>query len=223
MERTAIAIDGPAGAGKSTVARLLASRLGFLYLDTGAMYRAAGLKALRLGIRPGDAEAVPSMIASTDITIEFRNGSQHVLLDGEDVTGCIRTPEVSVAASDISAIPAVRLRMVELQRSIAADHDVVMDGRDIGTYVLPDARCKIYLSASIEERTNRRLLEMIARGNPAPDPEAVRRDIEYRDYNDSHRSLAPLAKADDAIEIDTTGLGIEQVIEAVLVRLAAST
>ena len=216
--RTAIAIDGPAGAGKSTVAKLVARRLGYLYLDTGAMYRAAGLKALRLGVSPKDGDRVTSMIGHTDIAITFVDGAQHVLLDGEDVTALIRTPEASVAASDISAIPAVRLRLVDLQRRIAAEHDVVMDGRDIGTFVLPHANCKIYLSATIEERTRRRCRELEERGEVCVDLDSVRRDIEYRDYNDSHRSLAPLAKAEDAYELDTTGLSVERVVDRILKR-----
>jgi len=215
----AIAIDGPAGAGKSTVAKLVAKRLGFLYLDTGAMYRAAGLKALRLGVPPGDVARVPDLIATTDVAIAFVDGAQHVLLDGEDVTALVRTPAVSVAASDISAIPAVRLRMVDLQRKIAGAHDVVMDGRDIGTYVLPDASCKIFLSATIEERTRRRCRELEERGTAVVDADAVRRDIEYRDHNDSHRALAPLAKAEDATLVDTTGLSVEQVVETILRRV----
>ncbi len=217
----AVAIDGPAGAGKSTVAKLVARRLGWLYLDTGAMYRAAGLKALRLGIAPGDRERIPAMIADTDVEIRFADGAQRVLLDGEDVTGLIRTPDVSVAASDVSAVPAVRLRMVELQRRIAAVHDVVMDGRDIGTYVLPDASCKVFLSASLEERTRRRVLDLEERGAVDVDPDAVRRDIEYRDYNDAHRALAPLAQAEDAFLVDTTGMTVDQVVEAVLRRAGA--
>jgi len=217
--RTAIAIDGPAGAGKSTVAKLVARRLGYLYLDTGAMYRAAGLKALRLGVPPGDASRVTGLIASTDVSIAFVDGTQHVLLDGEDVTALIRTPPVSVAASDISAIPAVRLRMVELQRKISSERDVVMDGRDIGTFVLPDASCKIYLSATIEERTRRRCRELEERGAEVVDADAVRRDIEYRDHNDSHRALAPLAKAADATLVDTTGLSVEDVVETILRRV----
>lgn len=216
--RTAVAIDGPAGAGKSTVAKQVARRLGYLYLDTGAMYRAAGLKAHRLGIPPKDGDRVAPMIEDTDIAITFIEGAQHVLLDGEDVTTLIRTPEASVAASDISAIPAVRLRLVELQRRIAAEHDVVMDGRDIGTFVLPHARCKIYLSATLEERARRRCRELEERGTACVDLESVRRDIEYRDYNDSHRSLAPLAKAEDACEIDTTGLSVDQVVDLILER-----
>jgi cytidylate kinase len=216
--RTAIAIDGPAGAGKSTVAKKVARILGYIYIDTGAMYRAAGLKALRLGISPKDGIRIPEMIESTGIAISFVEGAQHVLLDGEDVTDLIRTPEASVAASDISAIPAVRLRLVELQRRIAAENDVVMDGRDIGTFVLPHANCKIYLSATIEERTRRRCLELEARGTAPVDMESVRRDIEYRDYNDSHRALAPLAKAEDAFELDTTGLSVDEVVERIMKR-----
>lgn len=213
----AIAIDGPAGAGKSTIARTIAAEKNILYLDTGAMYRALALKAIRLGISCKDAESVRTMLEDTDVEVAFdRDGVQQIFLDRENVSGWIRTPEISTGASDISAIPAVRLKMVGLQRKIAQNSDVIMDGRDIGTYVLPDAAVKIFLTASVEERAKRRLLEFRQKGNQSVTFEAVKKEIESRDYNDSHRELAPLKKAEDAIEIDTTSKSISEVIGEIL-------
>jgi len=205
-----IAIDGPAGAGKSTIAKLLAKNLNMVYLDTGAMYRACGLKSIRLGIALSEVDKIENMLTNTEINIKYEGGSQKVILDGEDVSGLIRTPEISKAASDISAIPAVRYAMVELQRRFAAKNPTILDGRDIGTFVLPNADVKIYLTASVEERALRRYKEQIAKGIEC-EFEAVKQDIISRDYNDSHRALAPLKKADDAIEVDTTGLSIDEV------------
>lgn len=210
-----IAIDGPAGAGKSTVAKYVSQKLGMTYLDTGAMYRAIGLKALRNGISCDQTENISKLLQNTHLQFENIDGVQHLFLDGEDVTTAIRQPEISQMASDISAVPEVRYALVELQRKLAKEHDTVLDGRDIGTYVLPDADVKIYLTASIEERAQRRYKEMIAKGLDV-NYDTVRADIEKRDYNDSHRALAPLKKAEDAIEVDTTGLSVLEVSEKIL-------
>lgn len=207
-----IAIDGPAGAGKSTIAKILAARLGILYLDTGAMYRAIGYKAIKSGVSVTDLESVEKMLKETDVDVKIEDGVQHVYVDGEDVSGVIRTPEVSKAASDISALPPVRHAMVALQRIIAAKQDTVLDGRDIGTFVLPKAEYKFFLTASAEERAKRRYKELVARGEKC-DLDKIRTDIETRDYNDSHRALAPLKKADDAVEVDTTFMTIEEVAD----------
>lgn len=209
-----IAIDGPAGAGKSTIAKLLAAKLGILYLDTGAMYRAVGLKALNTDVDISDAAAVEKMLANTEIDVRQENGVQHVYLDGKDVSTDIRENKVSKAASDISAVPCVRYKMVELQREIASKCDTVLDGRDIGTYVLPNAEHKIFLTASAEERAKRRYAELKAKGSDLS-LEQIRDDIVKRDYNDSHRALAPLKKADDATEIDTTSMTIDEVVEKI--------
>lgn len=205
-----IAIDGPAGAGKSTIAKLIAKRFGIVYIDTGAMYRAIGLKAHRSGIRCTDEEKIAVMLKTTDIKMRNDNGEQRVFLDGEDVSAAIRRPEISKMASDISAVPQVRYAMVDMQRKLASDCDTVLDGRDIGTFVLPEAECKIFLTASADERASRRYKELVARGEKTT-LEEVKEDILRRDYNDSHRALAPLRKADDAVEVDTTGMSIEQV------------
>lgn len=207
-----IAIDGPAGAGKSTIAKILAARLGILYLDTGAMYRAVGYKAIKSGVSVSDLAAVENMLKNTTVDVKVEDGVQHVYLDGEDVSGVIRTPEVSRAASDISALPPVRHAMVDLQRIIAAKQDTVLDGRDVGTFVLPNADHKFFLTASVEERAKRRYKELVGRGENC-DFEKIRKDIETRDYNDSHRALAPLKKADDAVEVDTTFMTIEEVAD----------
>ena len=209
-----IAIDGPAGAGKSTIAKLLAKKLGILYLDTGAMYRAVGLKAIENGVDVTDETAVKKMLDSTTVDVKSEEGVQHVYLDGKDVTGKIREHRVSKAASDISAVPCVRYKMVDLQREIAARCDTVLDGRDIGTFVLPNAEYKIFLTASVAERARRRYEELKAKGEECT-LESVASDIEKRDYNDSHRALAPLHKADDAVEIDTTDLSIEEVADKI--------
>jgi CMP/dCMP kinase len=214
-----IALDGPAGAGKSTIARLLAKRLGILYLDTGAMYRAVGLKALRLGLSTRSAPAIAAMLDRTVLEILFQNQEQQVWLDGEDVTQAIRTPEVSLAASDVSALPAVRLKLVELQREIAARQSLVLDGRDIGTFVLPEARWKFFLTADPAERARRRLIDLQARGDRTTSLEQVRQDMDYRDQQDSRRSLAPLRQAEDAILVDTTRLTIAEVVARVMREL----
>lgn len=215
-----IAIDGPAGAGKSTIAKLLAAKLGILYLDTGAMYRAVGLKALNTGVDIADAAAVEKMLVDTKIDVKQEGGVQHVYLDGKDVSVDIRENRVSKAASDISAVPCVRYKMVELQREIAAKCDTVLDGRDIGTFVLPNAEHKIFLTASAEERAIRRFAELKAKGSDLTF-EQIKDDILKRDYNDSHRALAPLKKADDATEVDTTSMTIEEVTEKLCAIIGA--
>ena len=215
-----IAIDGPAGAGKSTIAKLLAAKLGILYLDTGAMYRAVGLKALNIGVDISDAAAVEKMLADTKIDVTQENGVQHVYLDGNDVSSAIRENAVSKAASDISAVPCVRYKMVELQREIASRCDTVLDGRDIGTFVLPNAEYKIFLTASAEERAKRRYAELKAKGSTLT-LEQIKDDIVKRDYNDSHRTLAPLKKADDATEVDTTAMSIDDVVGRIYAIIGA--
>lgn len=211
-----IALDGPAGAGKSTIARILARRLGILYLDTGAMYRAVGLKALRGGISVRDEAAIAAMLPDTRLEVIFEDSNQRILLDGEDVSQAIRTPEASIAASDVSALPAVRLALVKLQREIAARQPLILDGRDIGTFVLPDAPFKFFLTADPAERARRRLLDLQARGDSTSTFDQVLADIEYRDRQDSGRSLAPLSQAHDAVAVDTTHLTIEQVVETIM-------
>ena len=210
-----IAIDGPAGAGKSTIAKLIAKTLGLVYIDTGAMYRAVGLKAKRSGITCSEVDKIDEMLKNTVVELKNDNGNTVVYLDGEDVSSEIRTPEISRMASDISAVPVVRYALVEMQRAMAKKIDAILDGRDIGTFVLPDADVKIFLTASVEERAQRRYKELIGRGETV-NYEDVRSDIEQRDYNDSHRSLAPLKKADDVIEVDTTGMTIDEVCEKII-------
>lgn len=200
-----IAIDGPAGAGKSSVARAVADLLGFLYVDTGALYRAAALYAIRKGANPGDAEQVLPLLTEMKPELCYRNGEQCVLLDGEDVSSLIRTEEVSAGASAISAIPKVREFLFHLQRDIAEKNDVVMDGRDIGTVVLPDAEIKIFLTAEPEIRAKRRMLQLAEKGVYS-EYEDVLADIRRRDWNDSHRAAAPLQIADGAVLLDSSFL-----------------
>jgi len=211
-----IAIDGPAGAGKSTVAKAVSKELGIIYLDTGAMYRTVALKAIMTGVDTKDEAGLTGLVRDIDIRIEYERNEQRIYLDGKDVTENIRTAEVSIGASNVAVIPAVRVKMVELQREIAARNDVVMDGRDIGTYVLPDARYKFFLTASLEERAKRRYYEMIEKGMSNVTLDDVQKDIAYRDKNDSTRAFAPLSKAQDAIEIDTTHLNPAEVIDVIL-------
>lgn len=216
MSKLNIAIDGPAGAGKSTIAKIISKKLGIIYLDTGAMYRAVALKAINEGINTHDAVALEKLAQNIDISIVYKDSVQLVLLDGNDVSGQIRTPEVSKGASDVSAVPAVRLKMVELQRNIAKNADVIMDGRDIGTFVLPDASLKIFLTASIDERAKRRYEEQLSKGMTGITLDEVKKDIEYRDKNDSERAFAPLYKAADAIEVDTTNSTIDEVVSIII-------
>lgn len=212
-----IAIDGPAGAGKSTVAKSIAGKLGIVYVDTGAMYRAIGLKTLRLGIPSDEAEAVKPILDTTDVTIKFEDGVQHVYLDGEDVSGLIRTQDVSNAASKVSAIPEVRYKMVELQKKLAENTSLTMDGRDIGTHVLPGAKYKFFVTASPEARTSRRYKELLEKGrlNGMTFNELLL-EMHERDKRDSGRECMPLKKAPDAILIDTTYLDIEGSVAACL-------
>lgn len=215
-----IAIDGPAGAGKSTVARAVAKKLGILYLDTGAMYRAMALKTMREGIDPNDKEQVLPLLECTEIYAKNIGGTQHTYLDGEDVSGLIRTPEISRGASDISAIPDVRIKLAQIQRNIAHTSDVVMDGREIGSYVIPECENKFYVTASVDERARRRLLELKEKGRDnGMTVEDMAKDIAERDYNDSHRAFAPLLRLPEAILIDTTDLTIDEAVNAVLKNL----
>ncbi len=210
-----IAIDGPAGAGKSTIAKAVARDLGYIYVDTGAMYRAMALHFLRQGISAEDAEGIAAACEDADVTITYADGEQQVLLNGENVNGMIRTEEVGNMASASSVNLRVREKMTELQRQLAAKEDVVMDGRDIGTNVLPGADVKIYLTASVEERAKRRVREYEGKGIPV-DFEQVARDIAERDYRDMNREHAPLKQAEDAYYLDSTEMTVEEVKEAIL-------
>lgn len=205
----AVAIDGPSGAGKSTLARAAAERLGILYVDTGAIYRTIGLYVQRRGIDPKDTAAVLAALPDIRIGMDHdADGMQRMLLNGEDVTADIRLPEISMYASAISAIQGVRDFLMEMQRSLARERSVIMDGRDIGTVVLPDADVKIFLYADVEVRARRRELELRQRGTPKP-YEEVLREMEERDYNDTHRAAAPLRAADDAIMVDTSSMDFD--------------
>ncbi len=215
MSTFKVAIDGPAGAGKSTIAKAASKAMKFVYIDTGAMFRGVGLAALRAGIDPNDAEKVNRMLPSVNIDISHSEEGQQVFLNGENVSKEIRMPEVSVAASDISKIPAVRSKLLELQRSIAEKTDVIMDGRDIGTVVLPDAQLKIFLTASVEERATRRYKELMEKGVEC-DFDEVKRDMEYRDKNDSEREIAPLKPAEDSVIVDTTGKSLPESVDMIL-------
>ncbi|MBR6922101.1 MAG: (d)CMP kinase [Clostridia bacterium] len=204
-----IAIDGPSGAGKSTVAKALAKRLGFVQVDTGAMYRSVGLYIYRKGIQPDDADAVIPQLENINIDLGFSEEGQRIYLNGEDVSEKIRQNEISAYASKVSAIPAVRVFLLEMQRKLAREHSVVMDGRDIGTVVLPDAELKIFQTASVKERAKRRYLELTEKGQIV-DLETIKKEIEERDYNDSHRAAAPCVPADDAVIIDNSNITIEE-------------
>jgi cytidylate kinase len=210
-----IAIDGPSGAGKSTAARLLAKRLGYLYIDTGAMYRAIGWKAKQEGIDTADERKLADLCARSTVTIKKDNNDPRFYVDGMDVTGEIRTPEMGMIASAVSKSPAVRARLLTLQRELGRDGGVVMDGRDIGTVVFPDAEAKFFLEASAEERGKRRYLELKAKGMDVDCPQ-VTKEIQDRDCQDSGREIAPLKKADDALLIDSTTLSIDATIEKML-------
>lgn len=210
-----IAIDGPAGAGKSTIARLAAKRLGFVYVDTGAMYRAIALYFLRKGIRPEDVQTIASLVQGAEITIRYVDGTQQVILNGEDVSGQIRTEEVGNMASATSAIPAVRAHLLELQRNLAASANVIMDGRDIGTCILPDADVKIFLTASTSVRAMRRYRELQEKGMMC-NLEEIEQDIIERDARDMNRETAPLKQAEDAMLLDSSDMTLEQVVQAIL-------
>ena len=213
-KKFAVALDGPSGAGKSSLAKAAAERFGFLYVDTGAIYRTVGLAAKRRGIGSKDREGVIAMLPSLHIDLTHgEDGLQHMFLDGEDVSGEIRLPEISLYASDVSAIPEVRAYLMETQRSLAREHDVIMDGRDIGTVVLPDAPLKVFLTASPEARAERRYKELLGKGQKVSF-EDVLRDMRIRDENDSSRSAAPLKAAEDAVLLDTTALGFAESCDA---------
>lgn len=210
-----IAIDGPAGAGKSTIAKAVAARKNYIYVDTGAMYRAMALFILRKGIDPDDAEGISDTCGDADISIEYRDGAQVVLLGGENVNDKIRTPKVSDMASRTSVNGDVRRKLVELQQKLAREQNVVMDGRDIGTVVLPDARVKIYLTASVDVRADRRYKELIEKGEEA-DLDEIRDQIRERDERDMNRDISPLRQADDAVLVDTSDLTIDEVADKIL-------
>ncbi len=209
-----IAIDGPAGAGKSTIAKELAKELSFLYVDTGAMYRAIAYDILARGIAPEDADAVAGACPDIHVSLAYEDGAQRVYVNGTDISEEIRREEVGNAASVVSAYPAVREALFSLQRSIAAEHDVVMDGRDIGTCILPNAQLKIFLTASVQTRARRRCLELTGRGE-TPDPEQIERDLLERDERDTQRAAAPLRAAEDAVTVDSSDLTIEQVVDVI--------
>ena len=212
----AIALDGPAGAGKSSIAKRAAKALDYIYVDTGALYRTIGLAASRRGVEPVDSPEVDEMLGQISVDLTFNEqGEQVVLLDGEDVSGLIRTPEASMMASKISAIPNVRAYLLDLQRNMAKTHNVIMDGRDIGTVVLPDAQVKIFLTASPEARAQRRYKELVEKGMDVSYDDILQ-DVITRDYNDSHRAAAPLKPAEGCVMVDTTELDFEQSVNKII-------
>ncbi|WP_283675333.1 (d)CMP kinase [Butyricicoccus sp. Marseille-Q5471] len=215
MNYISVAIDGPSGAGKSTVARAAAMKLCYVYVDTGAMYRAIGLAVCRKGVSGEDAAGIAAALDGIEITLRYENGTQHVLLCGEDVSDAIRTPEIAYYASKVSAVPEVRQFLLDLQRNMAQKGNILMDGRDIGTVILPDAQVKIFLTASAKCRAERRYRELIAKGQDVT-LERVLSDIESRDEQDRTRAIAPLRQAEDAVLLDTGNLTLEESIEAVL-------
>ena len=210
-----IALDGPSGSGKSTVAKALSSKLNILYLDTGAMYRACAVKSISLGIDCLDEKGVKTFIDDINLEIKYINGTQHTFLDGEDVSEKIREPHVSMAASNISSLKCVRLKMVDMQRKTAENMSCVLDGRDIGSFVLPNAKYKFYITASVEVRANRRYKELVAKGHNV-DLVELTKEIKQRDYNDKNRDFAPLTQAEDAVFVDTSNMGIEEVCQLIL-------
>lgn len=215
-----IAIDGPAGAGKSTIAKLVAKKTNSIYVDTGAMYRAMALYFLKNGMDPEDKEAIVASLDGVNISIRYISGEQHVFLNGEDVTAYLREEEVGNMASGTSVIPEVRKKLVALQKKMAEENDVVMDGRDIGTVVLPNAELKIYLTASAHTRAERRYKELLEKGDPeakeAGALERIEKDIEERDHRDMTREESPLQKADDAVLVDSSDLTIDQVVDRIM-------
>ena len=215
MGYISVAIDGPSGAGKSTVARAAAARLGYVYVDTGAMYRAIGLAVCRRGISGEDADGIAAVLPEIDIRLAYQDGAQHVLLNGEDVSDAIRTPEIAYYASKVSAVPAVRQFLLEAQRDMAKKGNILMDGRDIGTVILPDAPVKIFLTASAETRAERRYLELIGKGQQVTRG-SVLHDVVERDRQDMSRAVAPLKQAEDAVLLNTSKMTLDESIEAVL-------
>lgn len=211
----AVAIDGPAGAGKSTIARAAAAQLGFVYVDTGALYRTIGLAVCRRGIDGTDVPGILATLPEIQVGLTYQDGAQHVLLDGEDVSDAIRTPQISTYASQVSSVPEVRAYLLDLQRDLARRQSVIMDGRDIGTVILPDAKVKIFLTASPEKRAARRCAELREKGQDVT-VEDILADMERRDALDASRAAAPLKQAEDAVLVDTSDLTLEQSIEAVL-------
>jgi len=209
-----IAIDGPAGAGKSTIARALSKQIKFIYVDTGALYRAVGLYAVRNGADTKSPEQVAPLLSKIKVELKYENSEQRVFLNGEDVSEAIRENSISMAASNVSAIPSVREFLFDLQRTIAKSNNVVMDGRDIGTVVLPNAQIKIFLTATPEDRAKRRYDELVLKGADV-NYEDILSDVKQRDYNDTNRPIAPLKQAEDAILIDTTGFTLEQAIQTI--------
>ena len=210
-----IAIDGPAGAGKSTIAKTVSKELGYIYVDTGALYRTVGLNALRKGVDTKDAESVIATLEGLEVSLRFVDNEQRVFLGEEDVSAAIRQNEVSMAASNVSAIPRVREFLFDLQRNIAKNNNCLMDGRDIGTVVLPDAQIKLFLTASAEARADRRYKELIEKGQTV-DYDVILQEIKDRDYQDSHREIAPLKQADDAILVDSTEMNLQETIDYML-------
>ena len=210
-----IAIDGPAGAGKSSVAKLCARELGFIYIDTGALYRAIGVAVLRKGLKTDCAEDVIPLLSDISLSLTFVDGEQRVILCGEDVSRDIRLPEASMAASNVSAIPEVRSFLLDMQKRFARENNCLMDGRDIGTVILPDAQLKIFLTASPEVRADRRYKELIEKGTPK-DYNELLEEIKQRDYNDSHRAVAPLKPADDAVIVDSSEMPINEVVNKIV-------
>ena len=210
-----IAIDGPAGAGKSTIAKTVSKELGYIYVDTGALYRTVGLNALRKGVDTKDAEGVIATLDGLKVSLRFVDNEQRVFLGEEDVSVAIRQNEVSMAASNVSAIPKVREFLFDLQRDIAKNNNCIMDGRDIGTVVLPDAQIKLFLTASAEARADRRYKELVEKGQTV-DYDVILKEIKERDYQDSHREIAPLKQADDAILVDSTEMDLPATINYML-------
>lgn len=220
MSTVNIAIDGPAGAGKSTVAKTVAEKLNIKYLDTGAMYRGIAMFVMRAGVEPTDTDGVEKLLPDADIRVIYTEKGQRILLKDEDVTDGLRTPALSKGASDVSAHPCVRIRLTEMQRRVAREYDVVMDGRDIGTNVLKDTPDKFYLTADTSVRAKRRYLELTQKGVKA-DLAEVEREMIQRDYNDSHRAFMPLRQAEDAMLIDTTSMTADEVTERIVAAVKA--
>lgn len=210
-----VAIDGPAGAGKSTIAKRIAKEMGYIYVDTGAMYRALAIHFLKNGLKPEDTEEIKQACKDADVSLQYEDGVQQVYLNGENVTSMLREEKVGNMASVSSAIGEVRAQLLELQREMARKNDVVMDGRDIGTHILPNANVKVYLTASVEERARRRFVELQEKG-VACDLQEIAHDIAERDYRDMNREIAPLKQAEDAVLVDSSNMTIDEVVQAII-------